>query len=487
MDVIDHRHLGGLSVRRAANRFIRFFHIESNLMRILGGWTPRITDSAIRIQWGRHVNQDALHADALRQRLHRLRTTWEMIPLPAEPLRELLEKMNEAPSLDHFMAAIYLFLKPRLRAAYQEHLAQVDSIGDELSIRCLQPIVETEAEQVRWGELVLQARVAENHDLKRSLLEFVADLERDLENAGGLLADSDEVPPVRSDELAGYGTGFWKMRRPAARQMRLGSEFRIAEPGHAVSQCPPYEEFGDPIQKLMLVHHGLMPEHSSLAFTGNLLYEFHHLPWEFYVDFARQTGDEERHILLLLKRLEELGGGPDSFPFPEWTFYDLLSDLCLEDRLVVFNSIVEGDVVENLHERMEIVRQAGDERTAHLMDWICADESLHMLNGMRWLRHLDGDDDLTIDQVLDRGQRVLMDVLDRMRSSERAYDSAAELSEEPKPNQEPKPNSDQKRPAITFYHQRKTPVAPIARQLGGFSRDQIQKLIQSAGGKIIRL
>lgn len=481
MNLIDHRKLGGLPVRRAANRFIRFFHIEANLMRILGGWTPRVADSAVRVKWGRQIYQDALHADALRRRLERMRTTRRMIPVPDEPLRELLEKINGAPTVEHFMAGIYLFLKPRLLAAYRRHLAETDPIGDELSMRCLKPIIEEEAEHIRWGELALQARLGDDNGLKRSVLEFAAALERDLEAAGPILVDSDQVPPDRNDELAELGTGFWKMRRPPAREMRLGGEFRIARPGEEVSHCPPYEEFGDPIKKLMLVHHGLMPEHSSLAITGNLLYEFHHLPWEFYLDFATQTGDEERHILLLLKRLEELGGGPDSFPFPEWTFYDLLADLALEDRIAVFNSIVEGDVVENLHERIELTRRMGDERTAHLMDWICADESLHMFNGMRWLRYLCGDDETKIDQLLDRGQRLLVEILTRMKSSEKTYDSAAELSEEDKKKIE------QKLQSATFYHQRKAPVAPIARELGGFSRRQIERLIRSAGGKVIRL
>lgn len=343
-----------------------------------------------------------------------------MIPLPEEPLRQMLEKVIEAPRVEHFMAGIYLFLKPQLHAAYRSHWAQVDVLGDELSIRCLRPIIEEEAEHIRWGELTLQALVARQNDLKQSVLDFVSELERDLQKAGGLQVDADAVSPSRTDAASHHGTGFWKMRRPSAREIRLGSEFRFAKPGDEVSHCPPYEQFADPIQKLMLVHHGLMPEHSSLAITGNLLYEFPEMPWEFYVDFATQTGDEERHILLLLKRLEELGGGPDSFAFPEWTFYDLLAPFSLEDRITVFNSIVEGDVVENLHERIEITRNTGDERTAHLMDWICADESLHMLNGMRWLRYLHGNDDLTIDQVLDHGQRVLMAVLDQMKSSEKS-------------------------------------------------------------------
>ena len=86
-DMIDYRELGGLSVRRVANRLTRFFHVAANLMRVLGGWTPRTDSSLLRVTWGRHLNQQARHATALRERLSRLRTTPEMIHIPDEPFR----------------------------------------------------------------------------------------------------------------------------------------------------------------------------------------------------------------------------------------------------------------------------------------------------------------------------------------------------------------------------------------------------------------
>jgi hypothetical protein len=481
MNIVDHRNLGGHSVRCAANRLIRFFQVEANLMRVLGSWTPRTNLSNLRIRWGRHLNQDARHATALRERLSRLRTTPEMIHLPEEAFQEIFEHANEAESDAHFMGAIYLTIKPRLLKAYQVHLTETDAIGDELTRQMLTPIVDAVREQIYWGELTITGLLDCNTELKASVLEFVQSITQMIDNAGGFLIDSDQVPEDRSDDEALLGTGFWRMRREPAMVMKMGSEYRTAVEGEMTSHCPKYEEFAIPEKQLMLVHHGLMPEHASLALVGNMLYEFHDMPWDFYLDFATQAGDEERHILLLLKRLEELGGRTDSFAFPDWTFYDLLSNLSLSDRIAVFNAIVEGDVVENLHERINIIHSIGDHRTAHIMDWICADESLHMLNGMKWLAYLHGEDEAIIDQVLDEGQRKLTDVLSRVRSSERAYDSAAEVSPE-----ERKKILERRR-AITFYHKRNAPVAPIARKLGGFKENQIDKLIELAEGKTTRL
>jgi uncharacterized ferritin-like protein (DUF455 family) len=480
MDIIDSRELGGLSVRRVANRLTRFFQIEANLMRVIGGWTPRTDCSLLRINWGRHLNQDARHATALRERLSRLRTTPEMIHVPDEGFREIFERANEAACDAHFLAAIYLAVKPRLIQAYQQHLAETDAIGDELTAQMLQTILSEERQQVVWGEQALAGLLACDTQLKASVIDFANSIKQMID-AQSFLRDSPEIPDERSDEGAAMGTGFWEMRRDSARTMKLGREFRIALAGEVVSHCPKYEEFGVPEKQLMLVHHGLMPEHASLALVGNMLYEFPSLPWEFYMDFATQAGDEERHISLLLKRLEELGGRTDSFAFPEWTFYDLLADLTLSDRIAVFNAIVEGDVVENLHERIKMIRGIGDAGTAHIMDWICADESLHMMNGMRWLAYLHGEDEQTIDRVLDEGQQRLAEVLGRVKSSEKSYDSAAEVSAE-----ERKKILERRR-AISFYHKRNTPVAPIARKLGGFKENQIDKLVELADGKTNRL
>jgi bacterioferritin (cytochrome b1) len=480
MDIIDGRQLGGLSVRRVANRLTRFFHIEANLMRIIGSWTPRTDSSLLRIRWGRHLNEDARHATALRERLSRLRTTPEMIHIPGETFREIFECANEAQSDAHFSGAIYLAIKPRLVQAYQKHLAETDTIGDELTSLMLQAIIQDVRQQISWGEQILAGLINCDTRLKASVFEFIESIKQKID-AVGFLHDSDEVPDERTDEEAEMGTGFWQMRRQSAQTMKLGREFRIAQAGETLSHCPKYEEFSIPEKQLMLVHHGLMPEHASLALVGNMLYEFPFMPWEFYMDFATQASDEERHIMLLLKRLEELGGSSNSFAFPNWTFYDLLSDLTLSDRIAVFNAIVEGDVVENLHERIKMIREVGDTGTAHIMDWICADESLHMMNGMRWLAYLHGEDEQTMDRVLDEGQQKLAEVLGRVKSSEKSYDSAAEVSPE-----ERKKILERRR-AISFYHKRNTPVAPIARKLGGFKETQIDKLVELADGKTNRL
>ncbi len=238
--------------------------------------------------------------------------------------------------------------------------------------------------------------------------------------------------------------------------------------GEKASYCPPFEEFGPADVEVLVVHHGLMPEIASLAIIGSMLHEVSDRPWEFYRDFATQCADEVRHIGVLVRRLDALGAGTDTHPFPTWTFYDAVAYLPVEERTLVFNTIVEGNVVETLHDRVRALDEAGNTASAAAMDWISTDESLHLHNGMRWL----GEGDLTeaeIDALLDRGQALLGLVMKQKDASVKVFDSESEALS-----------------GADFYGPRRNPVAPIARQLGGFSDRQIERLVESASGRTIR-
>jgi hypothetical protein len=308
-----------------------------------------------------------------------------------------------------------------------------------------------------WAEWFLAGRSPDP-----AYVDQVADA---LEAAGGLVVRSDAVPDDRDDEQADLGTGFWPLPRANVDRIELGREYRIAADGEPVSYCPTFEEFGPREVEVLVVHHGLMPEIASLCIIGALLHEVPDRPWAFYRDFATQCADEVRHIGLLLRRLTELDSGPDAHAFPTWTFYDAVAFLPARERTLVFNAVVEGNVVETLHERAAALERAGSPESAYVMDWISADESLHLHNGMAWLA--DGGAD--VDTLLDMGQALLGEVMRQKGATEKVFDSASESLSKG-----------------NFYAPRKNPVAPIARELGGFSKPQIDRLIESADGRTIR-
>ena len=449
----------GLGPRPVANQLVLCFRAEVDVMRVLGGWTARVAENEERLAIARDIGYRAQHGDALKARLHRLRTTDRMIPAPGPAWRALIELVDDAPGTNELIAAVYLVLGTGLVDAYERLAADCDPLADELTIKLIErTLLPDHAERIEWATSFLAGRVVDE--------AWVESVRSALDVAGGLVVRDDTVPDDRTGDGAEHGTGFWPLPRPAPAEMALGSEYRIAEPGEEVSYCPPFEAFGEHDAEVLANHHGLMPELASLTIVGTLLHDIADRPWPFYRDFAIQVSDEVRHVGLLLRRLEQLGAGPDAHPFPTWTFYDAVAFLPAGERTLVFNAIVEGNVVETLHDRARAFRDVGSDFSAHVCDWISADESLHLHNGMAWL---DAAAPGEVDTLLDRGQALLGLVMRQKDVTEKVFDSASE-----------------ELGAADFYAPRKSPVAPIARALGGFTDDQIERLIKAAGGRTIR-
>ena len=428
-------------------------------MRVLGGWTARVTENEERLAIARDIGFRAAHGESLMERLTRLRTTPRMIHVPEPSWRELVEAIDAAPGPNELIAAVYRVVGAGLVAAYRSLAAECDPLGDELTIRLIERhLLPDHEERNAWAESFLGDRAVDQ--------PWVEGIAATLAAAGGLVVRDEAVPEDRSDPAGANGTGFWPLPREAPETMHLGSEYRVAAPGEAVSYCPPFDAFGEHEAEVLANHHGLMPELASLAIVGTLLHEVDDQPWAFYRDFAIQVSDEVRHIGLLLRRLEQLGAGPGAHPFPTWTFYDAVAFLPATERTLVFNAIVEGNVVETLHDRARAFRDAGSDDSAHVCDWISADESLHLHNGMAWLdRNAPGG----VDSLLDRGQALLGLVMRQKDVTEKVFDSASE-----------------ELGSANFYAPRKSPVAPIARELGGFTEEQIARLTEAAAGRTIR-
>jgi len=451
----------GLHPRQVANQLTRAFRAEADLMRVLGGWTARVAENDERLAFARDVGMRAEHAEALRQRLHRLRTTDRMIAVPGPEWQALVTLLDEAPGVAELVAGCYVVVGTALVTAYRQLVAECDPLADEPTIRIVtRQVLPDHEERLTWAEGFLRSHPADP--------AYVDQVSAALVVAGGLVDRSFNIAEDRGDEDAELGTGFWELSREAPERIQLGSEYRLVGEGELASFCPAFEEFGPPDVEVLVNHHGLMPEIASLALIGSLLHEVADRPWEFYRDFATQCADEVRHIGLLLRRLSELGADAGSHPFPHWTFYDAVSFLPVTERTLVFNAIVEGNVVETLHDRAAALEKAGNPESAYVADWISADESLHLHNGMRWLGE-GGLCEEEIDALLSRGQALLGVVMKQKDTEVKVFDSESDALLQ-----------------ADFYGPRRNPIAPISRRLGGFSDDQIDRLVSSADGRTIR-
>jgi len=137
-----------------------------------------------------------------------------------------------------------------------------------------------------------------------------------------------------------------------------------------------------------IVHRHMSNEITSLEIAAQCLAEFPDAPWELRMELARQCWDEARHVLVLYRRLREIGGWKGEFPIAtfEWSITSALDDLAA--RLATQNRTFEAGAMDVVRSLGKAFRDAGDTETGAVLDGILADEIQHVRFANRWIRRL---------------------------------------------------------------------------------------------------
>jgi len=134
--------------------------------------------------------------------------------------------------------------------------------------------------------------------------------------------------------------------------------------------------------------HGIMVgEMQAMEGAGRTVYDFPDAPWEFTMDMARQVWDESRHLEIYLRLLEHLDGYVGEFP--ETTI--LWRCACAEDaaaRVAGVNRGLEGLACDVFNQLVYIARKMGDPILERAVDFVLADEITHVRMGSKWLTRL---------------------------------------------------------------------------------------------------
>jgi hypothetical protein len=208
------------------------------------------------------------------------------------------------------------------------------------------------------------------------------------------------------------------------------------------------------------LHRHMNNEVGSLEIAAQMLVDFPEAPWELRLHLARQCWDETRHVELLRRRLEELGGRKGEFPVSnfEWTVTSALDSVA--GRLAVQNRTFEAGQMDIVGKVIEDWREAGDGRTAEVLDGILADEVQHVRFANQWIRRLAAQD-----------KRVLLSVAHAIRFLATA--SAALAPEPGAVNAAGTPIADPRDRVPT--------VNVEDRRLAGFSEAEIHEILRQAG------
>ena len=248
----------GYDVDVSASRLSNYFRVLRELVHLSCGHLALEPRFDVKALLGDHVYDDARAVSKIQRRLY------ELGAHPAGPSPELAALLDRAgtPDTPQYLEIAYGELKPTLIAALRIHLAEVDPLADEPSLRLLTQLLHRQERHV--AELPaahttvvfedLGARETRPHEHRP--LKVMAPLDRPARDAFVEIADD--------------GDGD-------------GSEGRR-------------------------VHALMDAELCAAELTARNSHEHPDMPWEFHVDMARETWDHVRHAEVLDRRMtSELG------------------------------------------------------------------------------------------------------------------------------------------------------------------------------------
>jgi hypothetical protein len=177
---------------------------------------------------------------------------------------------------------------------------------------------------------------------------------------------------------------------------------------HTDAEMEDWPDMSDQARREKL-HRHMNNETGALEIAAQCLVDFADAPWPLRMQLARQASDEARHVLVLYRRLQEIGGHKGEFPIAnvEWGITGMIDNL--PGRLAVQNRTFEAGLIDLLGTLRNRWREAGDETTAELLDGILADEIAHVRFANRWIRRLTEENPRVLLQVA-RAIRYLADV-----------------------------------------------------------------------------
>lgn len=137
-----------------------------------------------------------------------------------------------------------------------------------------------------------------------------------------------------------------------------------------------------------MVHRHMTNEITSIDIAADCLAEFPDAPWDLRMELARQCWDESRHVRVLHRRLQEMGGYKGEFPIStlEWSVTCAIDNL--PGRLATQNRTLEAGAIDVVSGLTGAYRYAGDEATATMLEGINADEVQHVRFANRWIKRL---------------------------------------------------------------------------------------------------
>jgi hypothetical protein len=344
---------GGYDVDDSAIRFSNYLHVLRELVHLSSGHLALEPRFDVKAVLGDHLYDDARAVGKLRHRLHELGEPSEYPAAPSEDLAELLDSANEAGTQEYLEIA-YGELKPTLSAAFRVHLANLDPLIDEPSLRLLTQLV---------------------HRQDRHVAEL----------------------PGRRERVAFEDLGALALRTGEMRSLTVLAPLELPTRDDFVEVLEGDGPYGDvpterELQKQFF--HGLMNAAlCSAELMARNSHEHPDMPVDFHVDMAHQVWDEIRHAEILDRVMAtELGCHWGDYPVGFADFKSVYA-LDLLSRLAWSSGTSEQTATWRRSQRRKALIDLGQTTIARVFDYLAGDETRHAHDSARWGGHLLGGDE----------------------------------------------------------------------------------------------
>jgi hypothetical protein len=156
---LTHPLSGQTSVDESARLLRNYRYAVERMMRVLGGWIALTPEISAKLLMGRHVWDNAQHADALGRRLPELRAQAHVSEPANESFVAFLDAVEEAERPEQTverLVGVYRVLKPHLLASYAAHLERANEVYEPPTRRILARCADDERRHISAGLAVLR-------------------------------------------------------------------------------------------------------------------------------------------------------------------------------------------------------------------------------------------------------------------------------------------------------------------------------------------
>lgn len=344
-----------------------FFHLEHELLRFEAAWLAGVPYWDAKEAIGKHLLEDAQHAEALLKRLHELKASAAEHKRPPGIDRLILE-FASAGNADEWLQGLYRVLKPWLRRQFQTYLKTSDPLMDEPSHLAIRRIVEQLDSQIAWFECYTPRYSSWEHPNTGAWLRYTQMLaEQTRVDEKGVTADGASSRPAGRPDFMGIS------------RVRRDRTFRTVTSRDAMPR-----EGRDFSEERFLVFYNHSQEMQFAESLGAILHETGEMPWAYHYDLARHISDEVRHSRMGQARLEQLGYKFEDMPMMT-QHYEFRTTLEPLERFCLMTLVMEASTFERKRANVELFEAHADPDSARYEGYDIRDEMLHANLGHAWV------------------------------------------------------------------------------------------------------